>query len=120
MQAHVINYYGKSLLYGCKYIHQSLPRMLTVWLNYASRARAHNVGSDNGIAKTLGQMTRIIEAYIERIPIFMWLTAFSQLASRICHPNREVQNTLFTIIVKLIKAYPQHCLWMMASVFNVN
>ncbi|OXU29026.1 hypothetical protein TSAR_005154 [Trichomalopsis sarcophagae] len=118
MQAHVINYYGKSLLYGCKYIHQSLPRMLTVWLDYASRARAHNVGSDNGIAKTLGQMTKIIEAYIERVPIFMWLTAFSQLASRICHPNREVQNTLFTIIVKLIKAYPQHCLWMMASVFN--
>lgn len=60
MQAHVINYYGKSLLYGCKYIHQSLPRMLTVWLNYASRARAHNVGSDNAIAKTLSQMTKII------------------------------------------------------------
>lgn len=49
----------------------------------------------------------------------MWLTAFSQLVSRICHPSKEVQNTLCTILVKLILAYPQHCLWMMASVFKV-
>ncbi|XP_058804986.1 serine/threonine-protein kinase ATR-like [Phymastichus coffea] len=117
LQTHIINYYGKSLTCGCKYVHQSLPRMITVWLNYASRARTHSA-SDNGIAKTLGQMTKIVEVYIEKVPLFMWLTAFSQLVSRICHPNREVQNTLFTIIVKLIRSYPQHCLWMMASVFN--
>lgn len=49
----------------------------------------------------------------------MWLTAFSQLISRICHPSSQVQNTLCTILVKLISAYPQHCLWMMASIFNV-
>jgi len=30
-----------------------------------------------------------------------------------------VQSTLCAILVKLISAYPQHCLWMMASVFNV-
>lgn len=50
----------------------------------------------------------------------MWLTAFSQLVSRICHPSPQVQNTLRTILVTLIAAYPQHCLWMMASVFNVR
>ncbi|XP_011503709.1 PREDICTED: serine/threonine-protein kinase atr-like [Ceratosolen solmsi marchali] len=118
MQTHIVNYYGKSLLCGCKYIHQSLPRMLTIWLNYASRVRIHSIISNNSIIKTLSQMTKIIEVYIEKVPLFMWLTAFSQLVSRICHPNNEVRNTLFTLIVKLIKAYPQHCLWMMASVFN--
>lgn len=50
----------------------------------------------------------------------MWLTAFSQIVSRICHPSIEVQNTLCTIVVKLIYAYPQYCLWMMASVINVS
>ena len=59
MQAHIVNYYGKSLLCGCKYIHQSLPRMLTVWLNYASRAREYSA-SDNAVAKTLSQMTKIV------------------------------------------------------------
>lgn len=61
-----------------------------------------------------------IEVYQERLPIFMWLTAFSQLVSRICHPSTEIQNTLCTILTKLIHAYPQHSLWMMASVINVN
>lgn len=58
--------------------------------------------------------------YQERLPIFMWLTAFSQLVSRICHPSIEVQKTICTILVKLIHAYPQHSLWMMASVINVS
>jgi hypothetical protein len=64
MQTHIVNYYGKSLLCGCKYIHQSLPRMLTVWLNYASRVRIHSITSDNAITKTLSQMTKIIGKYI--------------------------------------------------------
>lgn len=61
----------------------------------------------------------ISDVYHSRLPTFMWLTAFSQLISRICHPSPDVQNTLRAILVKLISAYPQHCLWMMASVFNV-
>lgn len=42
LQVHTMNYYGKSLQYGCKYIHQSMPRMLTIWLDFASRATRSN------------------------------------------------------------------------------
>lgn len=38
LQVHIMNFYGKSLLFGCKYIHHSMPKMLTVWLDVASRA----------------------------------------------------------------------------------
>nr|XP_031832738.1 serine/threonine-protein kinase atr-like [Nomia melanderi] len=123
LQVHTMNFYGKSLLYGCKYIHQSMPRMLTVWLDFASRVRSRSHHSVNEEVEkyqrdALLKMTKIMEVYQDRLPIFMWLTAFSQLVSRICHPSTEVQNTLYTILVKLIYAYPQHCLWMMASVIN--
>ncbi|KAK2579409.1 hypothetical protein KPH14_003267 [Odynerus spinipes] len=124
LQIHMMNYYGRSLQYGCKYIHQSMPKMLTIWLNFASRvaARSSYYGRESEIDRLrqdcLSKMTKIMEVYQERLPIFMWLTAFSQLVSRICHPSSEVQKTVCTILVKLIAAYPQHCLWMMASVFN--
>lgn len=62
----------------------------------------------------------IAEIFMDSLPTFTWLTTFSQLVSRICHPSKEVQVTLRTIIVKLIVAHPQHCLWMMASVDNVR
>ncbi|XP_076632761.1 serine/threonine-protein kinase atr isoform X1 [Colletes latitarsis] len=123
LQVHAMNFYGKSLQYGCKYIHQSMPRMLTIWLDFASRITSRpsqysNHDVDKLRRDALLKMTKIMEVYQERLPIFMWLTAFSQLVSRICHPSMEVQNTLCTIVVKLIYAYPQHCLWMMASVIN--
>ncbi|XP_012230547.1 serine/threonine-protein kinase ATR [Linepithema humile] len=120
LQIHMLNFYGKSLQYGCKYIHHSMPKMLTVWLDVASRA---TLASDPPDVIELRQdrltkMTQIMEVYHHRLPTFMWLTAFSQLVSRICHPSPQVQSTLCTILVKLISTYPQHCLWMMASVFN--
>ncbi|XP_003702936.2 serine/threonine-protein kinase ATR isoform X1 [Megachile rotundata] len=123
LQVHTMNYYGKSLQYGCKYIHQSMPRMLTIWLDFASRSSTRPTSYAHSEQVKLRQdallrMTKIMEVYQERLPIFMWLTAFSQLVSRICHPSTEVQNTLCTILVKLIHAYPQHSLWMMASVIN--
>ncbi|XP_011699804.1 PREDICTED: serine/threonine-protein kinase ATR isoform X2 [Wasmannia auropunctata] len=120
LQIHMMNFYGKSLQHGCKYIHHSMPKMLTIWLDHASRA---TITSDPPDIIRLRQdrllrMTQIMEVYLQRLPTFMWLTAFSQLVSRICHPSPQVQNTLRTILVKLISAYPHHCLWMMASVFN--
>ncbi|XP_026671548.1 serine/threonine-protein kinase ATR-like isoform X2 [Ceratina calcarata] len=124
IQVHTMNYYGKSLQYGCKYVHQSMPRMLTIWLDFASRA-SRSCTSNSGLNQeqksrqdALLKMTKIMEVYQERLPIFIWLTAFSQLVSRICHPSIEVQKTICNLLVKLIHAYPQHSLWMMASVIN--
>ncbi|TGZ48346.1 Serine/threonine-protein kinase ATR [Temnothorax longispinosus] len=120
MQIHMMHSYGKSLQYGCKYIHHSMPKMLTIWLDNASRATITS-GSEDIIKfrqDRLSKMTQIMEVYHHRLPTFMWLTAFSQLISRICHPSLQVRSTLRAILVKLISAYPQHCLWMMASVFN--
>lgn len=34
---HVMNQYGRSLIYGCNNIHQSLARMFTLWFDYGSR-----------------------------------------------------------------------------------
>ncbi|KAL0107168.1 hypothetical protein PUN28_015590 [Cardiocondyla obscurior] len=120
LQIHMMNFYGKSLQYGCKYIHHSMPKMLTIWLDNASRATITSDPPD--VIKLrqdrLSKMTQIMDVYHQRLPTFMWLTAFSQLVSRICHPSPQVQSTLCAILVNLISAYPQHCLWMMASVFN--
>ncbi|XP_011875240.1 PREDICTED: serine/threonine-protein kinase ATR [Vollenhovia emeryi] len=121
LQIHMMNFYGKSLQYGCKYIHHSMPKMLTIWLDNASRAAITSNLPEDIIRlrrDRLFKMTQIMEVYHNRLPTFMWLTAFSQLVSRICHPSPQVRSTLCTILVKLILAYPQNCLWMMASVFN--
>ncbi|CAK1547250.1 unnamed protein product [Leptosia nina] len=111
-RVYALNSYGKALQYGHKYLYQSMPRMLSIWLD------VEVTSSDTSIHSILAQMTEIIKTYSERLPIYLYLTAFSQIVSRICHPVKEVYLQLKAIIVKLIMAYPQHTLWMMMCVIK--
>ncbi|KAM3961050.1 LOW QUALITY PROTEIN: ATR serine/threonine kinase meiotic 41 [Aphomia sociella] len=109
---YALNSYGKALQYGHKYLYQSMPGMLSIWLDM-------EVTSADTSAHTIcAQMTEIIKTYSERLPIYLYLTAFSQIVSRICHPVKEVYLQLKAIIVRLILAYPQHTLWMMMCVIR--
>ncbi|XP_053607158.1 serine/threonine-protein kinase ATR [Plodia interpunctella] len=109
---YALNSYGKALQYGHKYLYQSMPRMLSIWLDMEVTS------SDTSAHSVLAQMTEIIKTYSERLPVYLYLTAFSQIVSRICHPVKEVYLQLKAIIVKLIMAYPQHTLWMMMCVIK--
>ncbi|PZC86486.1 hypothetical protein B5X24_HaOG209205 [Helicoverpa armigera] len=109
---YALNSYGKALQYGHKYLYQSMPRMLSIWLE------VEVTSTDTSAHSVLAQMTEIIKTYSERLPLYLYLTAFSQIVSRICHPVKEVYLQLKAIIVKLILAYPQHTLWMMMSVIK--
>lgn len=58
-QEKMIIYYGRSLQYGCKFIHQSMPRMLTAWIDYATRLIGMQSPTKEKI-QTLEKMTRNI------------------------------------------------------------
>lgn len=106
----VMNNYGHSMMYGFKFIYQSMPRMLSIWLDYTV--------DKHGDTKSAAELTRLASIFSEQLPPFMYFTAFSQLVSRICHPNQDVYNVLKTILVKLILAFPQQCLWMILCVLK--
>ncbi|XP_041978766.1 serine/threonine-protein kinase ATR [Aricia agestis] len=109
---HALNCYGKALQYGHRYLYRSMPRMLSIWLD------VEVTSSDTSVHSVLAQMTEIIRVYSERLPLYLFLTAFSQIISRICHPVKEVYLQLKAILVSLLAAYPQHALWMSLSVLQ--
>lgn len=114
MQIHMINYFGKSLQYGSNYVYQSMPRLLSIWFDYGTRLLDVKNNSIREERKSnLLKMTKLVDSFLERLPSYIFLTAFSQLVSRICHPQREVYVELKAIIVKLLLQYPQQTLWMM-------
>ncbi|KAK5640945.1 hypothetical protein RI129_009492 [Pyrocoelia pectoralis] len=127
MKVFMINYFGRSLLYGTEYLYQSMPRMLSIWFDYGTSV--FNLSSGMTVSKTGGrgkaerettllQMTRLIDTFLDRLPAYIFLTAFSQIVSRICHPQKQVYIELKSIIVKLILQYPQQTLWMLISVIK--
>lgn len=119
--------YARSLKYGCANVYQSLPRLLSIWLNFTSQLASatdpNQSGSSQVARVTLLQglarkMNELINNCVTMLPASIFYTAFSQLLSRICHPSLDVFEHLKNIVIKLIEHFPQQSLWMLLPIFK--
>jgi serine/threonine-protein kinase ATR len=67
----------------------------------------------------LAKINKVITEHTNQLAPYQFLTAFSQLISRICHSYDEVFIVLMEIIAKVFLAYPQQAMWMMTAVSKV-
>ena len=92
----VVRHYGDTLRYGNKFIYQSIPRLLTLWLDFGASLPDAGGGSRSQpserhtLQKTLEQLNVVMADLLDQLPPYQFLIAFSQLISRVCHPNGEV------------------------------
>ncbi|XP_065362796.1 serine/threonine-protein kinase ATR [Calliphora vicina] len=124
----IMLHYAKSLKYGYANVYQSLPRLLSIWLDFTSQLVSmtdSNQTSDSGQAAKIHlfqelakKMNDMINNCVNMLPISIFYTAFSQLLSRICHPSADVFNNLRNIFIKLIEHFPQQSLWMLLPTFK--
>ncbi|CAF3813461.1 unnamed protein product [Adineta steineri] len=139
-----VSAYCRSLKYGCEFIYQSLTRLLTMWLDFASdlvpfikpvqpttttsrKQQTAAVATTNlpdvaqikqhGQAK-LGEITREVSSWTTRIPPYLFLAAFPYMVSRICHSEDMTSKALNSIITQVFAAFPQQTLWMMINLYG--
>ena len=69
----MVSFYGKSLRYGCSYIYQSIPRMLSLWFDFGTSLAEREKDRDRtrekleivaNMKKNLDIMTKIIGKHI--------------------------------------------------------
>ncbi|KAH8403296.1 hypothetical protein KR222_009973 [Zaprionus bogoriensis] len=101
--------YAKSLRYGSDHVYQSMPRLISLWLDTAAAT---------GSAELVRKMNDLLCNCSGALPSAMFYTAYSQMLSRLCHPSNEVFAVLRTVIIKLITDYPQQSLWMLLPHFK--
>ncbi|KNC54809.1 atypical/PIKK/ATR protein kinase [Thecamonas trahens ATCC 50062] len=129
----VLKYYGRSLLYGAEHIFQSLPRILTLWLDFGmdvhaagpsgsprSKGGKGSAARDGTPAETLKQCNKFMLQLLSRMYEHQWLVAFSQVISRIAHPVKSVYEVLEQIILHVMRAFPQQVLWRLVAVAKLN
>ena len=63
----------------------------------------------------LSRMCDFMNRFQDKIPKFMFLAAYSQLTSRICHSHPDVWQVLRTILLNCFLEYPHHCFWQIVS-----
>ena len=116
----VIDNYLRSIPFGNKYVFQTLPRVLHLWLEVASDAQRLSRSTDptnhDQRQKVLEVIHRQIRKYLERLPAYVFYTALPQLVSRISHPHPEVWKLLQSIITKIVLHHPQQALWSIIAV----
>ncbi|KAI8818829.1 uncharacterized protein EV422DRAFT_536978 [Fimicolochytrium jonesii] len=115
----VCRQYGRALTYGTRYIYQTLPRLLTIWLEMGyvpgTGDENENSSKDPRVAR-FHQISRLVRKLIEKVPAYHFLTAIPQLASRIGHTNVLVHQVLEAILVNVLCVYPQQTLWQLLAV----
>ncbi|KAF2267881.1 hypothetical protein CC78DRAFT_565700 [Lojkania enalia] len=120
---HVIENFIRSTVYGSKYYYQTIPKVLTLWLDMGMEVTNSNPRGvhDREIYDRKGNYLENINRYVkryasERMPAYAWYTAFPQIITRVSHPHKSVWDTLLTIILKVASQYPQQALWSLLAV----
>ncbi|KAB8231016.1 protein kinase MEC1 [Aspergillus alliaceus] len=123
----VIDNYLRSLAHGNKYVFQSLPKVLTLWLEHASTVdqpfdpkRGNNedfqIHTLNQRRKILDDMHSQLKKYVNRMPAALLFTILPQVVARICHPNGTVYDLLTKVVAKAVNFFPQQGLWIVLAV----
>ncbi|KAH9948812.1 hypothetical protein B0H21DRAFT_777700 [Amylocystis lapponica] len=109
MNLSTVRSFAKAARYGSKYIYQTIPRLLTLWLD---------MGEDSRIIKTdvFARVNQEIGSAIKNVPAYKWFTAFPQIVSRVGHSNGDVYALLADLITRVMAQYPKQALWFFASV----
>ncbi|KAH9002229.1 hypothetical protein EDB86DRAFT_3063350 [Lactarius hatsudake] len=109
MRLSTVRCFTKAMKYGNKFIYQTVPRLLTIWLDMGEDA---TVNTHEYFIKISAEISRAISG----VPAFKWYTAFPQIASRVGHKHDPVFEVLARLISTVIKEFPQQTLWLFASV----
>ncbi|XP_017860221.1 PREDICTED: serine/threonine-protein kinase ATR [Drosophila arizonae] len=107
--------YAKSLRYGSDHVYQSMPRLISLWLDTAATATA---AASTSHAELVRKMNDLLSNCCTALSTGMFYAAYSQMLSRLCHPSVEVFAVLRTVIIMLIREYPQQSLWMLLPHFK--
>ncbi|KAI0797124.1 hypothetical protein C8Q75DRAFT_710778 [Abortiporus biennis] len=106
MNCSTVRNFIKAMRFGSKYIFQSVPRLLTIWLD---------MGENHKDTEMFNKLNNEVSKNITVVPTYKWYTAFPQIVSRVNHENPEVFAVLSKIIQLVISEYPRQALWSFTS-----
>lgn len=114
----MIENYFRSLRFGTKYLYQTLPRILTMWLEMAAQVDKAPEGKQS-ISRELfrrrnEQLNKLhdsIDKWVARLPAYVFYPSLPQIVARVTHPNLSAVGKLSNIIVKVVEAHPRQALW---------
>ncbi|KAI7858792.1 hypothetical protein BDC45DRAFT_283922 [Circinella umbellata] len=111
----VVTSYIRALALGSKYIYYTMPRFLTLWMEFGDAANnfadIKDTQTRNEAYELIQHINKTIRQCLDRIHPHHFAIVLPQLVSRLSHSNQEVGNLLIKIIGRVFAAYPRSTIW---------
>lgn len=121
-----ISFYLKAMQCGIKYLYEALPKVVTVWLDFSANiSEVPGELQDTTKVTVLAERRKHLQSIhddiskaSEKLPKYIWYTVFSQLLSRILHPNKVTSQLIIMIANQVVLEYPEHALWSLLAQYK--
>lgn len=122
----IVRSYTLSLQFGVKYLYETLPKLITLWLDFSEKVTILDpVLQPKVIAKfcegrkaNLKLINVFLDRYTTRVPSYIFYIALPQLYSRLSHSDKQVYGVMQHIIVQVTRMYPRQGLWFLLGAQN--
>lgn len=109
--------FGMSLVYGVRYIRESMPRMLNIWYELGTKkVKSNQPVPTRSIGTHIECSIRFIDTLAKKIPSYYFMPALSLLLSRIKHPHTGMTKKTNEILLSLLGKYPNQMTWHLVSI----
>ncbi|KAI7879920.1 hypothetical protein K492DRAFT_237586 [Lichtheimia hyalospora FSU 10163] len=112
---YAVKYYLEALSTGSKYFYHVMPRILSIWMQFAAAASISDTQQEFRFHKDVMNFYNAIIGYLrERIPrieAYKFCLVLPRLVSRLSHERTDTGEILVSIISKVFTAYPSTTIW---------
>lgn len=104
---------------GSQNIRQSLPKVVTLWLDTAEAAAKNSLGSATSQRGDISsKICNKVDAAVKNCGVHIWYTVLTQLLSRLLHPHVNTLHSIVGILFHMTLQYPSVMLWYIAILLN--
>jgi len=120
----VIENYTRSLPFGSKYWYETLPKIITLWLDLGttclSKPKDMTAEIFDRRCQNLLAVHVQLKKYFDRVPRYVFYTTLPQLISRINHGHAKVVEMLSSFISAVVAFHPAQGLWALLPVAKAS
>lgn len=100
-------------------VRETLPKVITFWLDVASESMKEKTASRREALKQATEdICRHVEEALNKSPAYIWYPVLTQLLSRLLHDHPLTSELIVQILLNLTVEYPSHILWYICVMLN--
>lgn len=100
-------------------VHETLPKVVTFWLDIAAESVNETVTSRREVLQRATEdICKHIAESLTNCPVYIWYAVLTQLLSRLLHIHKLTSELITKILLSLAIEYPSHILWYISVLLN--